>query len=192
MVDFDLAQIVGSHQVVQRYLEHLGHFAGLRYRHEVRIDHRHHRGDPVAGNRHEGIQIPQCLHLAWRQCDFFLAFAQCGRQRVAVVRFGAATGEADLATMRAQRFGTAGEDHLGAVGARHDTGQHRRFHRGPRRQQIDQFTAVPAIAGRGIGQRMQRAHQSFMVGQRAVQRLLKLRAQRLHAMQDAAAFVIAH
>jgi hypothetical protein len=56
---------------------------------------------------------------------------------------------------------------------------------GPGRQQVDQFTAVPAVAGRRFGQGMQRAHQSLVVGQRAAQRLLQLFAQGLHAMQDA-------
>lgn len=165
MIDFDLAQVVGGHQVVQRHLEHLGHFAGLRHRHEIRIDHRHHRGDPVAGDGHERIEIAQCLHLARCQRDLFLALAQCGRQCVAVIGFGTTTGESNLATMRAQGFGAAGEDHLCTVGARHDTGQHRRFHWRSRRQQVDQFAAVPAIARGGIGQRMQRAHQTVMVGQ---------------------------
>ncbi|KAG1317600.1 hypothetical protein G6F63_015604 [Rhizopus arrhizus] len=71
--------------------------------------------------------------------------------------------------MGAQGLGTAGEDPLCAVGTRHDAGQHRRFHGGAGRQEVDQFTAVPAVAKRRHGQWMQRAHQAFVIGQRAAQ-----------------------
>ena len=169
MIDFDLVQVVGCHQVIERHFKHFGHFTGLRHRYEIRINHGHHRRDPVAGNRHEGIEIAQRLHLAGRQCDFLLALAQCSGQRIAVIGFGAATGETDLATMGTQGFGAPCKNHLRTVGARHDARQHGGFHRGPGRQQIDQFATVPTVAGRRLGQWMQRAHQAFVVGQRTAQ-----------------------
>ncbi len=57
-------------------------------------------------------------------------------------------GTRPITAMCTWGFSAAGEDDLRAVGARHDAGQHRRLHRRPRWQQVDQLAAVPAVAGR--------------------------------------------
>ncbi|MNT33967.1 hypothetical protein D3C72_1699190 [compost metagenome] len=164
----------------------------MRHGHEGRVDHRHHRHHPIAGDGHEGIQVAQHLHLGGQQRDFLLAFAQRRGHRVAVVRLGAPAREPDLPAMLAQGLGAPGQDHLRAAVARHDAGQHRCFDRRTGRQQVAQFTVVPAFAGRRLVQRVQCAQQAFVFGQRAAQRPPQLFAQRQRVLHGMGLLIATH
>ena len=58
------------------------------------------------------------------QTDFFAGFAHGGIERIGIAGFDAAARKADLSGMMAQVLRTLGQQHMQAIGARHQTAQY--------------------------------------------------------------------
>ena len=139
-----------------------------------------------------GIQEPQRRDLRRGKRDFLVALADRRGNGTDVAGLDASARETDLPAMMAQAVGAAGQQHLRALLARHQAGQHRRLDRRPGRQQVGEFLMVPACLHGQVRQRMQDLAQGLALGQQQFETGTRLFATRQGRLHQAQAFVIVH
>ena len=143
IVDIDALKIVRMHQERQIDFKHFGNFARIGRGDEVRIDPRHYRQHPETGDCDHWIEKAQRRRKPMTQADFFMRFAKRGRDDIVIVGFDPAAGKTHLTRMMAQAVGAAGQQHLQAGTAWHQSHQHRRIHGRHIIEQVGQFIEIP-------------------------------------------------